>query len=140
MKKIMLKYFHPCPKFKAGLTSEEREEIDAAVAPEIVEAAAEAAAEEDDVSPEAGSCGNSRRSAYVDVLKLFDLCGIDQTRWGGEGMGLVGGNGHEHEGGLQVKEAGKEEGMIAEDEHALRRVVQQDDLFKGLLVRALERP
>lgn len=121
------KHCHPCPNIKAGLTNEERQEIDAAVAPEIIQAAAEAAAEEEDVSSEVARCVNSRNSAHVDVLKLFDLCGIGRTRGGTtEGSG---------KGGFHMKEAGKEEGIVAEDEHALRKVAQQDDLFKGLLVR-----
>ena len=63
---------------QAGLSDEERREIDAAISPGVVAAAAEAAvpATADPADQEAAEIGGSDKCGMVDIDRLLDLCGL----------------------------------------------------------------
>ncbi|CAM9293991.1 unnamed protein product, partial [Ectocarpus sp. 6 AP-2014] len=67
---------------KAGLSEEERREIDTAIAPQVIEAAVAAASA---TSGRSGACSSSSSSegnnscSVIDVGRLLDLCGIPPT-------------------------------------------------------------
>lgn len=63
---------------QAGLSEEERDEIDAAVAPEVVAVAAAVATLPADEGGKSGIDDNSNRDV-VDVGRFLDLCGIPPT-------------------------------------------------------------
>lgn len=197
---------HPTPivnETQAGLSDEERREIDAAISPGVVAAAAAAAAPAPAarVEQDAAEIGGNDKGGTVDVGRLLDLCGLAPSPpkpraaapkvhprgaechtdeladcspradldvaseedgadegynssfrgeerdvdWGrrsdnpeGDAADIGVGAG----GGGEVRANGRatEAAAVAVDEHALRRVTHQADLYGRLLVRTVGGP